>query len=246
VLISIITPSYNSESTIGDTLQSVFEQSYPFVEHILIDGNSKDSTRQIVQGFPHVNHFLSENDNGVYHAMNKGICLAKGDIIGILNSDDFYSNKDVLQQVADVFSKTGCDAMYADLEYVRRSDKSKVVRRWVSGSYQDKAFAWGWMPPHPTFFVRREMYKKYGLFNLTLKSSADYELMLRFIHVNKICIAYLPKVIVNMRDGGMSNKSLLNRLRGNKEDKLAWKLNGISPGCLTLLLKPIRKIPQFL
>lgn len=244
--ISIITATYNSSATIKDTLESIRKQNYPNIEHLIIDGASKDNTLEIVHQYSHVSLCISEKDKGIYDAMNKGIGLAKGDIIGILNSDDFYANNEVLDKVARTFEETSCDAVYGDLQYVDAANTDRVVRLWKSGHYHPGDFKWGWMPPHPSFFVRKELYEKFGNFNLYMKTAADYELMLRFIHKYGAKLAYLPEVLVKMRTGGASNSSLSSRFRANQEDKQAWTVNGLRPNWFTLYLKPIRKITQYL
>lgn len=246
IKVSIITATYNSAATVADTLASVASQTYPEVEHLIIDGVSKDETLTIVKQFNHVSKVVSEPDKGIYDAMNKGILLATGDVVGILNSDDFYAGDAVLSQVAKAFEKTGCDAVYADLDYVDQHNVQKVIRHWKAGSYKENAFLWGWMPPHPTFFVRRTLYEKFGNFSLELRTAADYELMLRFIHKHGIRLEYIPGVIVKMRDGGASNASITSRLSANKADRKAWEKNGITPYWFTLYLKPLRKLGQFL
>lgn len=243
--ITIITAGYNSAATIRDTLQCIASQTYSNIEHIIIDGASKDKTLEIVGEFPHVAKVISERDHGIYDAMNKGIQLATGDIIGILNSDDFYSNNEILQIVADTFIKNEVDTCYADLQYVNEKNTSRIVRNWISGDFKRSNFLKGWMPPHPTFFVKKEIYQKYGCFDLELNSAADYELMLRLLYKNKVSTKYIPKVLVKMRNGGQSNASIKNRLKANKEDKLAWKKNGLEPKFYTTFLKPIRKINQY-
>lgn len=244
--ISIITATYNSASTVIEAMTSVQEQDYPDIEHIVIDGDSGDETLDIVRSFSHVSKIVSEKDKGIYDAMNKGIRMASGEVIGILNSDDLYANKSVLTCIAQVFRDERIDACYADLQYVSKQGNSKVVRTWKSGHFNPKSFYWGWMPPHPTFFVRRKVYEKVGLFDTQLRSAADYELMLRILLKYGMQAAYIPQVIVRMRSGGMSNASLFNRLRANREDRLAWKMNGLQPYFFTLYIKPLRKIPQFL
>ncbi len=178
--------------------------------------------------------------------MNKGIELATGDIIAILNSDDFYNDINVVLNVVKLFEAKNIDAVYADLDYVAQDNTSKIIRKWRSGLYKVGMFKWGWMPPHPTLFVHSRLYKKYGNFNLELKSAADYEIMLRFIHKHKISLAYLPQVIVKMRVGGLSNSSLKQRIFANKEDRKAWEINGLKPYFFTLFLKPLRKLTQYL
>lgn len=244
--ISIITATYNSSRTVRDTLKCVAAQTYAPVEHLIIDGGSKDDTLEIVKQFPHVAAFVSEKDKGIYDAMNKGVALASGEVIGILNSDDIYADEKVLQDVMNIFKDECVDACYADLQYVRADDLDKVTRTWISGHYKPTSFYWGWMPPHPTFFVRKRVYEQIGHFNLELRSAADYELMLRAFMKHKLNVKYLPRIIVKMRAGGESNASLRNRIRANGEDRKAWEINGLRPWCFTLYLKPARKLIQFI
>ena len=244
--ISIITATFNSGATVAQTLQSVQRQEYDNKEHIIVDGLSTDKTLEIVTGFAHVAKLIREKDGGIYDAMNKGILASTGEIVGILNSDDVYANNKVLAKVKSTFEDPKVEACYADLQYVHHQDMNKVVRIWKSGKLRARSFYWGWMPPHPTFFVRREVYDRVGLFNTSLKSAADYEMMLRILVKHKFKAQYIPEVLVKMRMGGMSNASLLNRVRANREDRLAWKINGLRPYFFTLYVKPIRKISQFL
>jgi glycosyltransferase involved in cell wall biosynthesis len=245
--ISIITVTFNSAETIEKTIQSVISQSYKNLEYIIVDGKSTDETLAIIETYKsHITKIVSEKDNGLYDALNKGIALATGDIIGILHSDDFYTDTNVLQLYADTFSKNKLDAVYSDLYYVDRINTAKIIRKWKSGSYKANSFLYGWMPPHPTFFVKSDCYKKFGNFNLQFKSAADYELMLRFIHKNKINITYLQYFTVKMRVGGKSNASVTNRVNANIEDRKAWEINNLKPYFFTLYFKPLRKIIQFL
>jgi glycosyltransferase involved in cell wall biosynthesis len=244
--ISIITTTYNSAGTVVDTLRSVEHQSHPDIEHIIVDGGSTDNTLDIVSGFRHVAKRISEKDGGIYYAMNKGISMAAGDVVGILNSDDVYVNAGVIARVAREFSDPNIQATYADLQYVQQNDLNKIVRTWKTGIFNKKNFYYGWMPPHPTFFVRREVYNKVGLFDISLRSAADYEMMLRILLKHEMHTKYIPEVIVKMRSGGISNASFRNRLMANREDRLAWKKNGLQPYFFTLYAKPIRKISQFL
>ncbi len=244
--ISIITATYNSAATVRDTLTSVRQQDYPGIEHIIIDGCSTDDTLQIVHDFPHVAKVVSEKDKGIYDAMNKGINIATGDVIGILNSDDMYVDSKVISRIAEAFSDPHIRATYADLQYVQQNDLDKIIRTWKAGLFSKKKFYYGWMPPHPTFFVQKKVYEEIGLFNLSLQSSADYELMLRVFLKYDITAHYIPRVIVKMRAGGISNASFKNRIRANREDRLAWKMNGLQPYFFTLYIKPIRKISQFI
>ncbi len=245
--ISIITITYNSAQTLEDTLKSVTSQDYPNLEYIIIDGKSKDTTLQIVDKYKSgIAKVVSERDKGLYDALNKGIKHATGDVIGMLHSDDLYANESVISSVMKKFAEDpSIEGVYADLVFVNRNDTNKSMRVWESGTYQEGDFLKGWMPPHPTFFVRKEVYEKFGGFNTELKLSADYELMLRLIHKNNIKLAYLPQVIVKMRMGGVSNVSFFVKLKANLEDKLAWKLNGMKPNFSTIIMKPLRKIKQY-
>ena len=244
--ISIITATFNSEATVGDCLASVNNQQNVSVEHIIIDGGSKDRTVDIVRSNGQVARLISELDNGIYDAMNKGIGLASGDIIGILNGDDFYTGNRVLATVVRAFQEDRTATCYGDLQYVDNTDTNKVVRHWRSGRFTSpKQFYWGWMPPHPTFFVRRDVYEKYGLFNLELGSAADYEIMLRFLVKHQLTAVYLPEILVKMRTGGVSNASVNNRLAANRMDRKAWQVNDLKPYPWTLWMKPVRKIGQW-
>lgn len=244
--ISIITATYNSKNTIKDTLLSLESQSYGDIEHIIIDGKSTDDTLNIIhKESPRIKKILSEKDDGIYDAMNKGIGLAEGEIVGILNSDDIYSNEFVIEKVAALFMGSDIDAVYGDLHYVDYQNTKKVVRIWKSGPFNRNRFLHGWMPPHPTFFVKKSVYEKFGGFNTKLKISADYELMLRLMYKHQIKVAYLPEVLVKMRMGGISNSSLKHRFLANNEDKLAWGINGLKPKFYIRWLKPLRKIFQF-
>lgn len=243
--VSIITITYNSESTLIDTIDSVLNQTYKNIEYIIVDGQSNDSTVSIVHSYKdRIAKFVSEKDKGLYDALNKGISMATGDVIGILHSDDFYTSHHIIENVVNTFQSNHSDAVYADLFYVDKENTNKIFRKWKSGHYEHGMFLHGWMPPHPTFFVKRSIYEKYGSFNLDLVSAADYELMLRFIHKHRIKLAYLPEFIIKMRVGGKSNVSIKNRIRANNEDKKAWKINGLNPYFYTMYLKPLRKIIQ--
>lgn len=230
-----------------DTIKSVNDQTYHNIDHVFIDGGSTDSTLEKIEKHSlREKAVISEKDNGIYDAMNKGLNKASGDVIAILNSDDFYADENVVSEVVNLFENGGADAVYADLDYISQTDSSKVIREWRSGKYDDDKFKWGWMPPHPTLFVKKEVYKRYGKFNTDFKSAADYEIMLRFIHKNKIKLGYLPRVTVKMRVGGLSNSSFKHRLFANMEDRKAWKVNNIKPYFFTLIFKPLRKLSQYL
>lgn len=244
--ISLITATYNASKTLAHCLQSVGGQTV-VPEHLIIDSCSTDQTVEAAE--KHTGHQLqiySEPDNGIYDAMNKGIRKATGDIVGILNADDFYASSHVLAKVVKVFQDETVDVCYGDLCYVDYHDTDKVVRYWQSKEYHYRKFYSGWMPPHPTFFVRKSVYDRFGLFNLDLGSAADYELMLRFLVRHRLKAAYLPEVLVKMRTGGVSNSTVTNRLRANKMDRMAWTVNGLCPYPWTLLMKPLRKVGQWI
>jgi len=243
--ISIITAAFNAGATIAACLASVATQTVA-CEHVIVDGASTDDTVALLESYSgHPIRWRSATDRGVYDAMNQGIAMATGDIVGILNADDCYAASDVLAAVRQAFAAPGIDACYGDLCYVDMEEPTKIVRYWRAGTFSPRSFYWGWMPPHPTFFVRREVYERYGGFNLALGSAADYELMLRFLLRYKIKAAYIPKILVNMRVGGISNKTLGNRLRANRNDRRAWSVNGLMPLPWTLLAKPLRKLGQW-
>ena len=244
--ISIITVSFNSVLTIRDTIKSIISQDYCNIEYIIIDAGSKDGTVEIIKEYDaHISCFISEDDNGIYDGMNKGITSATGDIVGILNSDDFYPNSFVLSNVARTFEKESCDAVYGDLVYVKFFDINKIVRYWQSGEYTVKKIKNGWMLPHPTFFVRNEMYKKYGCYNTDLKTAADYEMILKLLYKHNIRVFYIPMILVKMRIGGASNSSVINRIRANNEDGLAWTKNQLNKPMFIRIKKPLQKIKQF-
>jgi glycosyltransferase involved in cell wall biosynthesis len=216
--VSIITVCFNSEKTIYDTLKSVSNQTGVQIEHIIVDGASKDATLAIVKQFPNVTKVISEPDKGIYDAMNKGIAMATGDIIGTLNADDFYVANTVLKTVVEVFTQNAeVDATYADLVYVGENDTDKIVRFWKSQSYQKGLFKNGWMPAHPTFFAKKSVYEKFGFFRLDFKIAADFELLFRLLECHQIKVQYIPKVLVKMRLGGTTNKSIKNIWIQNRE-----------------------------
>lgn len=244
--ISVVTVVRNSIGTIEATLQSVLSQRYPDVEHIVVDGASSDGTLDIIQQYrPLVARVVSEPDQGIYDAMNKGLRLGTGEVIGFLNADDVYADNTVLSQVAKAFSDPDVDACYADLVYVDAQDPEKIVRYWRSCEYRAGLFERGWMPAHPTFFVRRRFYKECGAFDLAFPRQSDFELTMRFLAINKIRSVYVPKIWVRMRTGGASNNSLKGILEGNIEAYRACKKNGLAVGPLFVPRKMLSRIPQF-
>lgn len=243
--ISIITVSFNASKTIEETILSVLSQNFSSIEYIIVDGASTDGTLDIIQRHrKKITSFVSEKDKGIYDAMNKGISMCTGDVIGILNADDVYANTDTVSRVAEEFLSSETDAVYGDLTYVAKDNLEKVIRYWRSNEYEEGDFKKGWMPPHPSFFLKRSCYDSFGKFNVTFRISADYELMLRMIYKHGISTKYIPKVITKMRMGGESNVSIKNRILANKEDRRAWKANGLKPGAYTFINKPLRKISQ--
>ena len=243
--ISIITVCFNSQQTIKATIKSVLNQSYKQVEYIIIDGASTDNTIKIINEFSNsIDVFVSEGDAGIYDAINKGITKSSGDVVGLLHADDVFDNKSVVGNVMRLFDEN-IDMIYGDINYVDRKDINRVIRRWKSDSYTKGKFKWGWMPPHTGFFIKKSCYTKYGLYNLSLGSSADYELMLRMFEVYNLKSKYIPLNITKMRVGGISNSSFKNRWEANRNDKKSWKINGLKPFWFTFLIKPFIKIKQF-
>jgi len=245
--VSIITVVWNNKETIKDAIDSVLDQTYKDIEYIIIDGASTDGTVDIVKSYgDKITKFISEPDKGLYDAMNKGIALATGDIVGILNSDDMYASSDIIEKIVYEFENKNIDSLYGDLVYVSENDTSKVVRYWKSKEYKKGLFQKGWHPAHPTFFVKKEIYNRYGVFNINFKIAADYELMLRFLEKYQITSSYINEIFVKMRLGGASNQSIKNIIKANLESYRAWKINELYINPFVFLLKPLSKIKQFL
>jgi len=249
--ISIITVVYNNKETIQDTIDSVCSQHYDNIEYIIIDGESTDGTIEVINETIQMHSqrnitFISEKDNGAYDAMNKGIDLADGDIIGILNSDDVYNDKHCLSIVVNELQEKSTDSVFANLVYVRPNNPYKVVRYYSSANFSPKKFAFGWMPAHPTFFVRRKCYEKYGKYKTNYIIAADYELLVRFFTTNQISYSYIPKVLVRMKVGGVSTKNFKSNWILNKEIVRACKENGIKTNLLKVHLKYFIKSLQLI
>ncbi len=244
--ISIITVTYNSASTLKDTIESVLRQDYPHVEHILIDGNSSDDTVKIIESYSHITNWISEKDKGLYDAINKGIQRATGDIIGILNSDDFFPNEKVLSTIAEQFKDQEIDAAIGDIAFVMPDKLDRIVRHYSSANFHPKKFAAGYMPAHPSFYVRKKFYDTYGGYKLDYKIAADYELLIRFMHTKGIRFRYIPEILVYMRTGGVSNQSPMSRYVLNKEIVRACTENGIKTNMARLSMKYFNKIFEYI
>lgn len=243
--VSVITATYNSSQTIVDTVRSLEGQTYSDIEYIIVDGASKDNTLQVIeQNCSRVSKIISEPDRGIYDALNKGIQAATGDIIGFLHSDDLLAYPQAIADLVNTMQASQSQAVYADLEYVSKDDISKTVRLWTSGEYQKQNLLNGWMPPHPTFYMKRECYQTLGVFDLSFRISADYDSLLRYLWVNSVTMSYLPKVLIKMRVGGASNRSLSNIYKKSCEDIRALKNSQVF-WPKALLIKNVSKIPQF-
>ena len=245
--ISIITATYNSEAHIADCVRSVNSQTYDNIEHIIIDGASKDNTVKIIEETPNrVTKIVSEPDKGIYDAMNKGIRMATGDVIGILNSDDFFTSDDVIQSIAKEFSNDSTlEGIYTNLYYVNQDNPDQIVRHWVSNTFKERSFFRGWHPPHPTLYLRKDVYEKYGVFNLDFSLSADFELMLRFFEKYKIKTKHLPITTVRMRLGGATSKNWENVRKQNIQCVNSFRTNGFNPPLLYPVYRLLPKLLQF-
>jgi glycosyltransferase involved in cell wall biosynthesis len=241
--VSIITITYNAENTIFNSLNSVFSQSYKNIEHIIVDGDSKDNTVKICKEFSHISKLISEPDKGVYDAFNKGIKLATGDVIGFLNADDTFYNENSIQDIVDAFSNNETDIVYGNLDYV--NDESKVIRNWISKPYEKGLVKKAWMPAHPTFYCKKEVYDRLGGYNDSFKIAGDFELCLRFLEINNIPSFYLNKKVVKMLVGGISNSGLKSKLIIFKEELRAFKINNISVNPVLFFFYKLKKLKQF-
>lgn len=243
--ISVITVCFDSALTIADTLDSVARQTHPDVEHIVVDGASRDRTLEIVRAHPSAPaRVLSEPDHGIYDAMNKGLSLATGELVGFLNADDMFASPQALARIAESAVANGADAIYGDLSYVRRERPASVLRQWRSGEFNRSKLRFGWMPPHPTFYIRRDALPAPADFDLRFRIAADYDFMLRCLSRPGFRVVYVPEILVLMRAGGASNRSISALLRKCREDYQVLQSNRIG-GLASLLCKNVRKLPQF-
>ncbi len=243
--LSLLTICLNSEDTILDTIESVLSQSFKNIEYIVYDGGSSDSTLSIIRKFGNKLKLVEGRDTGIYAAFNSGLKYTTGDIVGILNSDDFLANKDVLRRVIECFESNNVDTVYSNLEYVNRKDVKRVQRIWKSGKLSKSKFRLGWSLPHPTLYVKRDIYESLGWYDERFMLAGDYELMLRLFYVNKVSSYYLQETTVKMRTGGAAGKGLASRIVGLMEIRKAWLINGYRPWLLTIMMKPLRKLHQW-
>ncbi|WP_228850356.1 glycosyltransferase family 2 protein [Aegicerativicinus sediminis] len=245
--VSIITATYNSAGSIKTAIESVNNQIYRNIEHVFIDGQSKDETLKIINEKSQVSKtVISESDNGIYDALNKGIIYSKGDIIGLLHSDDFLAEPDIIEAVVDIFEKTNVDGVYGDLHYVKKDNTQKIIRHWKGKPFDIALLKNGWMPAHPTLFLRRSVYEMYGGFDTSFKIAADYDFILRIMNEKKLKFKYLPMVFCKMRVGGASNKNILNIVLKSTEDYRALRKNQFNSPIIILLQKNLSKVPQFI
>lgn len=245
--ISVVTAVYNRQETIADAIQSVACQTCRDLEYVVVDGLSNDGTADIVEKHRDVIHqSIREKDSGIYDALNKGINASTGDVVGFLHADDLFVDSDVITRVKQKFTSGNYDAVYSDLTYVAFDDLDRIIRYWCSGDYSRRKFWFGWMPPHPTVYVRREIYEQFGSYRIDHGSAADYECMVRLMVKNQIRVGYIPNVAVKMRVGGESNASIKNRLKANEADRKAWEENGLKPPFGLRFTKPLSKLPQYI
>ena len=240
--LSIITVCYNSVATLRDTIESVLAQDYPQIEHIIVDGGSTDGTLELIEEFASkadskIVRWISEPDQGIYDAMNKGVQLASGDVIGFLNSDDVYTYFYAVSELMGALKKNHVDCVFADLVYVDPNNTQKILRYYHSGRFRPSQFRWGWMPAHPTFFAKRTLFDRVGPFSLDFQIAADYELLIRMLWVHRAAYVYVPKVLIRMRAGGLSTSGLRHSLLLNREIVAACRTNGIYTNLAMVLTK---------
>ena len=242
----MITAVYNRVQSIEKCFRSVLSQKNCDFEYIVIDGMSSDGTSEVIDQYrDQIDQVIREPDDGIYDALNKGVETANGDLVGFMHADDTFADDLVLQRIQKLHQANHFEASYGDLQYVDK-DSGRITRHWVSGNYKASKFYFGWMPPHPTVYIRKSAYLKHGLYNLDMPTAADYELLVRMMVKQKISVGYVPHVLVKMQVGGSSNASIKNRLNANKDDREAWRRNGLTPPPLIRFTKPLRKLPQFL
>jgi glycosyltransferase involved in cell wall biosynthesis len=245
--VSIITVCFNSKGTIEDTFKSVASQDYKNIEYIVIDGGSSDGTLEILDKYSSIiSQHMSEPDKGIYDAMNKGLAMATGDIIGFINSDDMLDSACCISEIVKSFESTKASIVYGDKIYVDPKDTNKLQRYWKAGQFDINSYKWGWMTPHLSTYIKKSVYEELGDYDINFKIASDYELMLRFIVKNGITPVYLPIVIAKMRSGGVSNSSIINIFKSNLEVYKSWKKNDLSISPLIIFIKPLKKIFQFL
>jgi len=246
-LVSIITVVFNNKDTIESTIKSVLGQTYKNIEYIVVDGGSTDGTVDVIKKYDkYISKWVSEPDNGIYDAMNKGLKLATGDIVGFLNADDVLNSNDCISAIVKTFEENDVDAVYGDNVHSDRNNLNKIVRYWDAKEYDVNNFKKGWMPPHPLFCAKKQIYNKYGYYRTDLKIAADYELMFRFLYKYRVKAKYLPKVTVKVRTGGISNRNIKNILIANYEVYKSWRLNGFYVSPFIIIRKLLSKIKQFL
>jgi glycosyltransferase len=243
--ISVITAVFNRVATVEDAINSVQSQSGE-IEYLTVDGMSSDGTSAAIEKHSSsIDRCIREPDQGIYDALNKGIENSTGDVIGFLHADDILASQSVIEHVRTKFETGDYDAVYGDLVYVRSENADKVTRFWKAGAYDRRKFRWGWMPPHPTVYIRKEIYEKFGGYRTDIGSGADYECMVRLMYRHNIRVGYIPKILVKMRVGGESNASIGNRVNANEADRQAWLQNELAPPFGIRFTKPLSKIPQF-
>ena len=245
MLISVVTATYNRENTVRDAVESLYRQTYANFEHIVQDGGSTDKTLAQLHAMKRdKTHILSEKDGGLYDALNKGIKRATGDVIGLMHSDDFFASDHVLEKISEAFQDPAIDGLYGDLQYISATDPERIIRHWRAGSYSPNLLRRGWMPPHPTLYLRREVFERWGYYDTQFQIAADYDAMLRYLVRGEINLAYIPEVLVKMRVGGESNKSIGRIIQKSREDYRALRRNNVG-GLGTLALKNFSKLGQF-
>lgn len=244
--ISVITAVWNSETTVAEAIASVAAQTYPDVEHLVVEGKSTDRSLATIERAAHERmRLISEPDNGIYDALNKGIRNSTGNVIGFVHSDDFLAHDGVLEKIAAAFADPAVEAVFGDLVYVSQVDTSRVIRRWSTGAFNMRRLKFGWMPAHPTLYLRREVYERFGEFDDNMRISADYDFILRYFSQTTGKSVFIPEVFYKMRVGGVSNRNLVKILQKMEEDMIAIRRNRVG-GILTLTMKNLSKIGQFL